>query len=308
MTDLNKLETASEVADNLRQFAVSHLFKGVFKKAWDDLWKEHISNIITESENKGQALINLGDSLTEIFRLNRGEGRSSGGAEAQASLSGGGSAWESLITWYMNLILAGTPSVAIKMNKALIPAPLLEAIAVSYGNIKTNTESDILVVTFPEEQISVHQDKKRFFEDITSFTESYFSKFSLDIIQCKTNWNDNAQIPMLWDMLYSANSFKNTKISIGSSEYSIQSLERFSYSFVTVPTSRGSFKPDNLCVLRVANISGGNYWGQATKAGVASSIKEIFNRNFRSSCADFVDNASKTYQKIDSTYSYFKLI
>lgn len=32
------------------------------------------------------------------------------------------------------------------------------------------------------------------------------------IIQCKTNWNDNAQIPMLWNMVYATKDFKENKI------------------------------------------------------------------------------------------------
>ena len=36
-----------------------------------------------------------------------------------------------------------------------------------------------------------------------------FDSFEIGVIQCKTNWNDNAQIPMLWDMIYS-----NTTVSI----------------------------------------------------------------------------------------------
>ena len=34
--------------------------------------------------------------------------------------------------------------------------------------------------------------------------EKHFTSLEIHIIQCKTNWNDNAQIPMLWDMVYSA--------------------------------------------------------------------------------------------------------
>ena len=33
-------------------------------------------------------------------------------------------------------------------------------------------------------------------------------------LQCKTNWNDNAQIPMLWDLIYNAQGFKISNISV----------------------------------------------------------------------------------------------
>lgn len=39
------------------------------------------------------------------------------------------------------------------------------------------------------------------------------NSIDINVIQCKTNWNDNAQIPMLWDMVYNAQSFKNKNTS-----------------------------------------------------------------------------------------------
>ena len=61
-------------------------------------------------------------------------------------------------------------------------------------------------------------------------------KFEIGIIQCKTNWNDNAQVPMLWDMIYSAGGFRGRNITIGRNGYNIQNAQSFTYSFVTVPS------------------------------------------------------------------------
>ena len=42
-------------------------------------------------------------------------------------------------------------------------------------------------------------------------------------LQCKTNWNDNAQVPMLWDIIYSSNE-KLNNISVGINGVSPHSL------------------------------------------------------------------------------------
>jgi hypothetical protein len=102
----------------------------------------------------------------------------------------------------------------------------------------------------------------------------------LSVIQCKTNWNDNAQIPMLWDLIYSSNSFRMANVSVGHNGINPTSFKRFTYSFVTVPTSRGPFNSSSLPVLRVKNMSGGNYWGRQSKSGVARSVSEFFTANY----------------------------
>lgn len=297
--------------ERLRRQAVSQLFTmGVFSASWNESWGAQFRERLEQCGGNGAALLALGDHLTDVFTSTRGEGRGGGGARGQSAVSGGGAAWEGLVAWYLNLCLVGSRAVAVKMRKDLVPNPFLEAIAVSYGNNRTNTESDIVVMVFPEDDEvdgPVVSDGQRFMSELESFAAQNFNKFSLGIVQCKTNWNDNAQIPMLWDMLYSADTFHNKKISIGTTEFRIRALKSFSYSFVTVPTSRGKYNPDSLCVLRVNNISGGNYWGQPTKAGVAMSLKEIFNRNFGTSTDDFLANANETCLKLDDELSYFKL-
>ncbi len=294
-----------ENCDLLRKVAIKEIFNGkVFRNSFEKKWKDELQNKIIENGNNGFALISLGNHLSDIFGLTKGEGRE--GANSQSSLSGGGAAWEGLVTWYLNIVLAGTRSVALKMNKRIVPSPFLEAISVSYSNHKTNTESDIIVITFPDITISPpEENEKLLHENIEAFSRENFSEFSLDIVQCKTNWNDNAQIPMLWDMLYSAETFNNKQISIGTTQFRIPALKNFSYSFVTVPTSRGPFKTNSLSVLRVNNISGGNYWGKPSEKGIANSLTEIFNRNLGHSCNDFIRNADKTLLKINDKYKYF---
>jgi hypothetical protein len=99
------------------------------------------------------------------------------------------------------------------------------------------------------------------------------------IVQCKTNWNDNAQVPMLWDLIYNSKDFRITNVSVGIKGVNPASFRRFAYAFMTVPTSKGPFNPTSLAVLRVKNMTGGNYWGRKSAAGVSSCINEFF-RNF----------------------------
>ncbi|WP_195335276.1 hypothetical protein [Bacteroides fragilis] len=198
-----------------------------------------------------------------------------------------------------------------------VPLPIKEAITVNYENFSCSTESDITVVIFPDEDCFTSKEDAHIFfnsrgkymkKELDKEVGEYFDKFSIGIIQCKTNWNDNAQIPMLWDMIYSAGGFRGRQISVGVNNYSIQSLDSFTYSFVTVPSNKlSNFKPNSVSVKRVKGLSGGNYWGRITEQGIARSVKEIFNnynsgfdnKNIRTTLKNAVSHIEE--------YTYFKL-
>ncbi len=138
--------------------------------------------------------------------------------------------------------------------------------------------------------------------------ERDFSDLEINIIQCKTNWNDNAQIPMLWDMVYSARRFA-TNITVGRNGYSIQNVKYFSYSFVTVPSNRlDSYKPNATSVKRVENLTGGNYWGLPTLHNVAASIKEMLLKNLNNgNRLNHKATLTTELPKLSIEYSYFNL-
>ena len=229
------------LVENLREKSVTSLFQAnTFRESWSN-WNSEIERILTPQFSENE-LINLGDHLSEIFKSTSGtDGRT------QSTLSGGGAAWESLVCWYINLCSIGSRLVAIK-KMSLVPKPIQDAITVNYGNFPCNTESDITLLIFP--------DLKEFTEDYSSINildregtrfsnyskngelnqnlinhlvDLNFHKMGVGIIQCKTNWNDNAQIPMLWDMIYSVGGFRNRNITIGKNSYSIQNVREFSY-------------------------------------------------------------------------------
>lgn len=268
----------NNIIEILRKKVIEDIFKTkTIQKCWP-IWngiiKEKLPNNVRE-----QNILNLGDHLSEIFKSTGGRGR------GQNDLAAGGTAWEALVVWYINLCCVGTRVVAFKkMNQ--VPLPIKEAITVSYENFSCSTESDITIVVFPDNPIFIDADNIPLFltkrgkiikEKIDNQVGDHFLAFNVGIVQCKTNWNDNAQIPMLWDMIYSAGGFRGRQISVGINNFSIQSLNSFSYSFATVPSNKLElFKPTSTSVMRVRGLSGGNYWGRPSKDAIARSIKEIF--------------------------------
>lgn len=275
------------IIEKLRKEAITKLFKMEgFSSVWPQ-WSNKIKEI--NSHLTERSLLDLGDYLRTIF-YSTNDGRN------QSSVSAGGAAWEALICWYLNICNIGRRTVIVKHHKDLIPTPVSNGITVNYGSFISNTESDLIAITFPDlveytdsyKSIAIRDSKdnlimpkedcSNYLELLNALTNRDFKMLEIHIIQCKTNWNDNAQIPMLWDMVYSSKAF-NKDISIGKSGFNMNNTKSFSYSFVTVPTSH----PENItekstCVARVRNLSGGNYWGMESKSGVASSVKEILNR------------------------------
>lgn len=294
--------------NHLRELAITRLFnQNTFNMAWDT-WRQQIRNQIGNPPNVNN-IIDLGDSLGDIFRSTGTAGR------GQAELSGGGAAWESLVCWYMNLCLIGSRTVVLKYTKQLVPTPIANAIAVMYGTFSSNSESDLIAIVFPnvnevnnELEMEIQTSVVNFKTFLDTIIEENLDRVGVGIIQCKTNWNDNSQIPMLWDMVYRAQQFRDQNISVGREGYSIADLRDFTYAFVTVPTSGGPFRPNGTPVNRVRNLSGGNYWGRPTEQNVANSIKEIFQRNF----ADGQNNGLRTdlrneLQNLGTDYAYFRL-
>ncbi|MCG7493895.1 hypothetical protein [Thalassobius sp. Cn5-15] len=270
-------------------------------KTWQDCWPVWEGALSNLSDNFSDAIKvhQLGDHLREVFFA------TNTGARDQGSLSGGGAGWESLVTWYLNLVFSGTNAVAMRQSQAVVPRTLLDATTIRYGNHQTNTESDVCVVVYPENFNFPVLDKD-FMKNLDAEVAKRIGDIELGIIQCKTNWNDNAQVPMLWDMVYRASFGPGTGIHIGKNGYSVKNLQRFTYSFVTVPSQKEGRMPSKstqMAVKRVANLTGGNYWGLPTKSGVALSLSEIFDSNFASAFG--LNVRASIQQSIDAQIGLF---
>lgn len=296
------------IIEDIRKNAISELFAtSTVANNWQQ-WSRQIRAFMGSSPTP-QSVLNIGDHLADIFKSTGTEGRD------QSELSAGGTGWEALITWYFNLCTAGSRVVAVKKTGSL-PTPIKDSITVNYSNFACSSESDITVIVFPDDprftqpNPSLYTNKGKIDKAaLDSLVANTFADFEVGIIQCKTNWNDNAQIPMLWDMIYSAGGFRGRQISVGVNNFSIQSLSVFTYSFVTVPTNRlSSFKTTSTSVGRVKNLSGGNYWGYPTSNGIARNVKEIFqnyadgyvNGNIR-------QTLSPALSQLNGILSYFRI-
>ena len=258
--------------EGLRIEAVRSLHRmGSFSTCWP-VWKSEIARR-TSDLSDADAIYDLGEVLSEIFALTRADGRD------QGSLSGGGAAWEALVCWYLNIVMTGSRAVVIKQNKKLIPEAFLNAMTVVYGNSPTNTESDLSGIIFPSSFPMLNDVYNS--NNLSNFVNKNINMFSLHNIQCKTNWNDNAQIPMLWDMIYSFRGVRNKNVHIGENGFDLDDLRDFTYSFVTVPSQKKEIKPTSMAVQRVQSLSGGNYWGKPTDPHVALGLPSIFKRVFK---------------------------
>ena len=263
-----------DLVEQFRNESLEFLFSNIkFKKNFS-IWKKPILKKIGNTELEIDKLIDLGDNLSKIFKTTSQSGRS------QTTLSNAGYSWESLICWYLNLCLVGSNSLVIRNVKDLCPEVINDCMSVRYGTTTTNTESDLIGITFPKNNINSLT--KFNIKDINTIVKKEISKIEISNIQCKTNWNDNAQIPMLWDIVYSSKGFKSKHIKIGKNNHTLDDLKKFTYSFVTLPSQKDlkKYKTNSMPVLRVNSLTGGNYWGSNSVNGVALSIKEIFTNNF----------------------------
>lgn len=256
----------------LEQFKVRYLQQLSSVKSFKDsfeVWSDEIRTMLGDQPD-GQALFNLGDRLSDIFRTTGGAGRS------QGSLSGGGAAWECLVCWYLNIVFWDTPIFVARQHKAFVPPVVNDSICVTISNTQTNTESDIVIFSVPE----VDDLRGDSLAELDQHLIERIGSMDLCVLQCKTNWNDNAQIPMLWDMIYNSSTFRIPYVSVGRNGVNPSSYRQFSYAFVTVPSNQSEYKPQNTSVLRVKGLTGGNYWGKATSQNIAASIKELAGRRF----------------------------
>ena len=244
---------------------------------WQACWATWEPEISRRTDGLASAtkIYDLGGQLGEVFAL------SSSLRRDQSSVAGAGTAWECLVCWYLNLVFSGTRAVALRQSRLTVPKVLFDATTITYGNFQTNTESDLCVIVYPR-GFEFPGEPRRYLEHLNAAVEQQLGAIEMGVIQCKTNWNENAQIPMLWDMVYQASFGAGTSVKVGRGGYAVDHLAKFTYSFVTVPTQKRDFNVASMPVKRTRGLSGGNYWGRPSKDGVALSVADIFNRNFKS--------------------------
>lgn len=236
-----------------------------------------------------QQILDIGDHLSFAFQLQQLRN-----IRDQAAVSAAGSAWADLVAVYINLVLAGTDAVAL--TRSFVPDCVKEALKVTYRGQPAALQSDIdLMVLFVPGLMPIKSPGRARTAVTKAFSEACTGRFgdlSVTLFQLKTNWNDTAQVPMLWNMIYNVTAsgqMPQNGFSVGGGRYHLKGLRKFSYGFVTVPTQSDltAFKPTSMPVCRVAGCSGGAYWGRPTKNGVIKSIKEYFNHQYNYSNQHF---------------------
>ena len=169
-----------KAVEQLRDKVITDLFKtSTFSTAWE-AWLPKIV-VTLGADFKSANVLKLGETLSEVFK-STADGRD------QSQVSGGGAAWEALVCWYLNLCLIGSKTVIVKSKKENIPNCVRESISVIYnGNFKSNTESDLLAITFPEndELNSKFSSHKVLIAKLNEVIESSFKETELTIINVK---------------------------------------------------------------------------------------------------------------------------
>lgn len=267
-----------------------------FKGTWPHLQKEILRSL--GDAPTGNDVFRLGDRLSSIFLSvtaseteaaklqSPSEEPSSSPApvssRGQRDVSIAGVVWECLVSWYLNFVCHGTDLIAARRTKDNTPSVITDAISVTLHGYSTTSESDIVVFSVPGiEKLSTGTLK---IKDLNEIIMSNTQTCSVAIVQCKTNWNENAQIPMLWDLIYRSLPFVNVaSIQLGRNGVNPRSFKDSSikYAFMTVPTNKNvTYKAGGVPVTRVLGLSGGNYWGKPTEQGVATGFADFLNNNF----------------------------
>lgn len=264
------------LAEQLRAAQMKHISEiKSFQADWPARRAFLLSKLGPANGITRQKLLSLGNHLSEAFQLVGSADRS------QGALSAAGTVWEALVVWYANLCLAGTHAICFR-GGAFAPDAVKFALSVQHESTLLRSEPDVIIVSLAAlDGESVQQSATKMHSRFGELASECFSEVGLINLQCKTNWNDNAQIPMLWNMLYNQ-ARKGAVIpngfTIGRKGFSLHGVGHFGYGFVTVPSQKPTeFEQNDLAVLRAKTMTAGNYWGHASKSGVALSISELFN-------------------------------
>ena len=257
------------------------------QRAWP-LIRAHLRGCLPSAQKlTASHIAGLGPHLSEAFKA--GE-PATAGMDPQAKASIAGAVWEGLIVWYLNICLAGSRSVAIK-KKSHAPASVANSMSVVLNAGGRLSEPDVLIVTLDSNKV----------DDVLARwptaawrknVDDNFGDCCVINIQCKSNWNDTLQTPMLWNLLYDAarnlsaaagNSLQllgGNRISFGQSGFYIKDLKGFCYAFVTAPSDKvTNFSVQSVHVLRTRFFTGGAFWGRPTSPNICTSFQEFFNVN-----------------------------
>lgn len=194
--------------------------------------------------------------------------------------------WRDLVLWYLNLCYAGTHAVAV--TKRFVLPCVRDALSINYDNRSVKSDMDIVVLACPAllDPVPGVLGEKAMLARADALLGESFGKSAVVNVQAKTHWNDSAQTPMLWNVIYRQARLRQiveNGFGVGRGMWSIANLGDFGYAFVCAPSNREAlnYEPHRVAVLRVRGMTAGAYWGHPTRNGVAASIGEFFIRQFQ---------------------------
>ena len=280
LRDMQSSKSIEQLGDNFRQVMMEA--GGEIIRAKKALKALGYSEKTEDSEELEEAVsfLNSLDNETATIEERQKFGEVSENSRSQSALATVGAAMELLTSWYLNLIFWGTPVIVGKKSKQLLPSVLFDATTVKLDNKKSNSESDLFAFTIPNSDEFIYNKPKDVDEWMRA--DGRIRQINLSIIQTKTSWADNAQIPMLWNLIY-LDKLSESGVKIGNKGVSASAFKRFTYAFITIPSQKNftkEFTPGKMAVKRVQSLSGGNYWLLPTKEEVASAIHEFPLNNF----------------------------
>jgi hypothetical protein len=239
---------------------------------WQGSYAPEIKQLLGPSP-QGQDVLRLGEHLSAIFRS--GASTPKGGPSAST-------AWEMLGVMYMNMVLHGTQFICATNVSANIPESIRRSMDLVVQGGRTNGGGGVVTFSVPE---STRWDRTSHLKAMEQSIGNDPEQVQVAVVEFRTRFSDNAQIPMLWDWLYTLikpEDIIEQGYRVGSRGLSPMSFGNFSYSFVTVPTNTTApVTADALPAVRLSTLSGGAYWGKPTLDGVAMSCAEFFTTSLK---------------------------
>lgn len=268
----------SNLIEQIREEAISQTFSlATISNKWSNRKAFFSSKLPSIGAVTNKSVIQIGEHLSDAFRLN------DSGVRTQTGVSAAGNVWEGVLQWYLNVCLAGTKAICVRAGK-FAPSAISDCLSIIYQGTILRSEPDLLIISL-EELKNAPRERSRSgaIRKLNQIVSDNFNKVGVINIQCKTTWNDNAQVPMLYNMLYNQ-ARKGATIpngfTIGTKGHFLLNLGHFGYAFATVPTCSDAklakFKNTSTHVLRVKPLSAGYYWGRPTTP-IASCISELFS-------------------------------
>jgi len=261
-----------------RSDALDSLFNKSFTKSWEFVFSPRIKNILGGSP-KFEDLIKLGENLSDVFTISNVEGRQSNQTKAI-----GGSQWENLCIWYLNLLTYGTRTIAIPRgaNKSLIPDEIQQGLSAYYKGELIRKQTDPYVISIPiTKQIpefNIGLKDKQIIREYKKYLLRNCDSIRITLLCCKTNCSDIIKEPMLWNFIYQKG-FSSSIIEIGDETWNPDTFGYLSTAFITIPVGKSHhWKRSHAQCVRARTFSGGSYWGKPTNDNLGfGNLSTIFN-------------------------------